>query len=159
MRISRGELSRRERQLRHAAEYAAKYPALARRRSSGQPLRNVAPDFSLVVLGHDQNGMPISIDERVRCEHLWAIGSTGSGKTTLFKHLALQDFCRGRGGVVIDPHGSHPGSLHNELIVALEAAGFFETGRVHIIDPNIRSHVVPITRGAAQQDLSPAHHH
>jgi hypothetical protein len=34
----------------------------------------------------------------------------------------------------------------------LEAAGFFKTGRVHIIDPNIRSHVVPINLLAGLDD-------
>lgn len=126
---------------RRAEEYAAKYPALAKRRSRGAtPLH----DFSRVLVGHDQDGRPVFLDERSRLEMMHVVGTTGSGKTTFFKNLALQDFRRGRGGLVIDPHGSHPGSLYSELVAELEADGFFKSGRVHLIDPNLRSHVVPV---------------
>jgi DNA helicase HerA-like ATPase len=37
--------------------------------------------------------------------HLYAIGQTGVGKSTLLEQLALQDFAEGRGFAVIDPHG------------------------------------------------------
>lgn len=40
-----------------------------------------------------------------RLFHLYAIGKTGTGKTTLLETLALQDMLRGRGVAVIDPHG------------------------------------------------------
>ena len=84
------------------------------------------------------------LDDATRLRHLHCVGVTGSGKTTALKNMALSDFRRGRGGIIIDPHGSHPGSLYNELISELHRDGFFSTGRVHLIDPNIRSHVVPI---------------
>lgn len=125
---------------RSPESYAAKFPALARRRG---PISR-ARDFSLVKLGHDHDGCPVYLEEAARLEHSLTVGSTGSGKTTYYKNLALQDFRRGRGGIIIDPHGSHPGSLYNALIDELAYDGFFETGRVHLIDPNIRTHVVPI---------------
>jgi hypothetical protein len=37
--------------------------------------------------------------------HLYAIGQTGVGKSTLLEQLAFQDFAEGRGFAVIDPHG------------------------------------------------------
>ncbi len=40
-----------------------------------------------------------------RLFHTYAIGKTGTGKTTLLETLALQDMMRGRGVTVIDPHG------------------------------------------------------
>ncbi len=40
-----------------------------------------------------------------RLFHMYAIGKTGTGKTTFLETLALQDILHGRGVAVIDPHG------------------------------------------------------
>jgi len=40
-----------------------------------------------------------------RLQHLYLIGQTGTGKSTLMETLALQDIEAGRGLTVIDPHG------------------------------------------------------
>ena len=40
-----------------------------------------------------------------RLFHLYALGKTGTGKSTLLETLALQDIRAGRGCAVIDPHG------------------------------------------------------
>ena len=45
------------------------------------------------------------IKQADRLFHTYAIGKTGTGKTTLLETLALQDMVRGRGVTVIDPHG------------------------------------------------------
>jgi len=45
------------------------------------------------------------IKQADRLFHTYAIGKTGTGKTTLLETLALQDMMRGRGVTVIDPHG------------------------------------------------------
>src|SRR3989344_971199 len=45
------------------------------------------------------------IKERDRLQHMYIIGQTGTGKTTLLKNLAIQDIKAGRGLAVIDPHG------------------------------------------------------
>ena len=45
------------------------------------------------------------ISQADRLYHLYAIGRTGTGKTTLLETLALQDILAGRGCAVIDPHG------------------------------------------------------
>lgn len=127
---------------RSPVDYAEKFPALARRRPPPSVAR--IHDFTSIMIGHDPNNHPVFIDDTVRARHCHCIGLTGSGKTTALKNMALADFRRGRGGIIIDPHGSHPGSLYNELTVELHQDGFFETGRVHFIDPNIRSHIVPI---------------
>lgn len=42
-------------------------------------------------------------DDRRR--HLYAIGKTGTGKTTLFENMVIQDMRNGEGVAVIDPHG------------------------------------------------------
>ena len=40
-----------------------------------------------------------------RFSHVYVIGKTGTGKTTLLERMALQDLARGNGFAVIDPHG------------------------------------------------------
>jgi hypothetical protein len=40
-----------------------------------------------------------------RFQHMYVIGQTGTGKTTLLKNVVLQDIRAGRGLAVIDPHG------------------------------------------------------
>ncbi len=46
----------------------------------------------------------MSEDDRVR--HLYIIGQTGTGKTTLMKNMIIQDMQNGNGVCYIDPHGS-----------------------------------------------------
>ncbi len=41
-----------------------------------------------------------------RLRHLYVIGQTGTGKTTLLKNMILQDMEKGHGVCFIDPHGS-----------------------------------------------------
>ena len=41
-----------------------------------------------------------------RARHLYVIGKTGMGKSTLLENLAIQDIKNGEGLCVIDPHGS-----------------------------------------------------
>jgi DNA helicase HerA-like ATPase len=45
----------------------------------------------------------LSADDRRH--HLYVIGKSGTGKTTLLRNLILQDIEAGRGVAVIDPHG------------------------------------------------------
>lgn len=47
----------------------------------------------------------IYIKERDRQRHMYFIGKSGSGKSTMLKALALQDIQAGHGVCVIDPHG------------------------------------------------------
>jgi hypothetical protein len=47
----------------------------------------------------------VRIKEKDRRRHLYAIGMTGTGKSTLFEAMALQDIREGRGLAIFDPHG------------------------------------------------------
>lgn len=40
-----------------------------------------------------------------RLQHLYCIGKTGTGKTSVFQRMALQDIAAGRGCCFVDPHG------------------------------------------------------
>ena len=45
------------------------------------------------------------IRQEDRFSHVYIIGKTGTGKSTLMEKMALQDLERGRGFALIDPHG------------------------------------------------------
>ena len=40
-----------------------------------------------------------------RLKHIWTVGKTGTGKSTMLANMAIDDFKKGRGVAVIDPHG------------------------------------------------------
>ena len=48
---------------------------------------------------------PFGISPADRRQHLYVIGKTGTGKTTLLRNLICQDIERGNGVGLIDPHG------------------------------------------------------
>jgi hypothetical protein len=50
-------------------------------------------------------GTPFGIKQADRLSHMYVIGKTGTGKSTLLQTLALQDIAQGRGMMLIDPHG------------------------------------------------------
>src|SRR5580698_2154768 len=61
-----------------------------------------------VVLGereHWGQKLPFALSHPDRRHHLYTIGKSGVGKTTLLRNLILQDIEAGHGVGVIDPHG------------------------------------------------------
>lgn len=55
------------------------------------------------------------IKQADRLSHLYVIGQTGVGKSTLLEQLVLQDAAAGRGLAVIDPHGDLVDRLYSTL--------------------------------------------
>src|ERR1051325_6428650 len=49
--------------------------------------------------------MPFGISATDRRQHLYIVGKTGTGKSTLLRNLICQDIARGNGIGLIDPHG------------------------------------------------------
>jgi hypothetical protein len=47
----------------------------------------------------------INIGQEDRRRHIYAVGQTGTGKSTFLENLALQDMLNGKGFAFIDPHG------------------------------------------------------
>jgi len=45
------------------------------------------------------------IKDADRLRHIWTVGKTGTGKSTMIANMAIDDFKKGRGVAVIDPHG------------------------------------------------------
>ena len=61
-----------------------------------------------VVLGmnnHHGSETPIGLTKDERERHVYIVGGTGNGKTTLLQYAIVQDIEAGRGVAVVDPHG------------------------------------------------------
>ena len=61
-----------------------------------------------VILGlnnHHGDSTPIGLTSADRERHVYVIGGTGNGKTTMLQYSIIQDIRAGRGVAVIDPHG------------------------------------------------------
>ncbi|MDP2594113.1 MAG: type IV secretion system DNA-binding domain-containing protein [bacterium] len=50
--------------------------------------------------------VPFGIKSKDRGRHMYVIGKTGMGKSTLLENMAIQDIRNGEGFAFIDPHGS-----------------------------------------------------
>lgn len=48
---------------------------------------------------------PIGLTAAERERHMFVVGGTGSGKTTMLKYQIMQDIRNGKGVAIIDPHG------------------------------------------------------
>ena len=66
------------------------------------------PDRITYFAATDSRGkrVPFGIKSRDRERHMYVIGKTGMGKSTLLENMAIQDIRNGEGLAFIDPHGS-----------------------------------------------------
>ena len=58
---------------------------------------------------------PFGIKSKDRGRHMYVIGKTGMGKSTLLENMAIQDIRNGEGMAFIDPHGSAVDNLLNYI--------------------------------------------
>ncbi|HEV2560739.1 MAG TPA: type IV secretion system DNA-binding domain-containing protein [Rhizomicrobium sp.] len=69
-------------------------------------MRNTGNDISYFASANHRNAnLPFGIVQVDRLSHIYIIGKTGVGKSTLIETLARQDLEAGRGFALIDPHG------------------------------------------------------
>ena len=54
---------------------------------------------------HKNRDLVFGIKDEDRRRHMWAIGKTGTGKSTMIANMAIDDLKKGRGVAIIDPHG------------------------------------------------------
>ena len=66
-------------------------------------------------IGSTTSGVAVSLSDADRARHVYVIGATGTGKSTLLKSLILQDAKAGEGIILLDPHGD----LAEEIAEAL----------------------------------------
>lgn len=93
-------------------------------------------------------GAAIALSAPDRLRHTYVIGQTGTGKSTLLKHLVLQDIRAGRGCALIDPHGD----LAREILEHIppersdDLIYFNPTDREHVPALNLLAGVPPQER-------------
>ena len=59
--------------------------------------------------------VPFGIKTDDRRRHMYLIGKTGMGKTTLMENMAVQDIRNGNGICFIDPHGDSVQKILNSV--------------------------------------------
>jgi type IV secretory pathway TraG/TraD family ATPase VirD4 len=82
---------------------------------------DLTPDNRLIVFAETnfRNRLtPFGIKQRDRRAHMYLVGKTGTGKSTLIERLVLQDARDGRGLALLDPHGD----LAERVLLALPAS-------------------------------------
>lgn len=66
---------------------------------------------------HHNQSRKVYFKENDRRRHTYVVGQTGTGKSTLFQQMILQDIYAGKGVGVIDPHGE----LIEEILLCIPA--------------------------------------
>lgn len=65
-------------------------------------------DYYITPIGYTtwrNKNIPFGIKDKDRLGHIYCIGKTGMGKSTLLQKIALSDIQKGKGCGIIDPHG------------------------------------------------------
>jgi hypothetical protein len=68
-------------------------------------------DTTHTILGRYGIDRHLRLDSAGRARHVYAVGATGTGKSTLLRNLVQQDIAAGRGVCFIDPHGDEAEAL------------------------------------------------
>jgi ABC-type multidrug transport system ATPase subunit len=73
------------------------------------------PDRVTYFAATDTRGkrIPFGIKQKDRARHMYLVGKTGMGKSTLIENMAIQDIRNGEGLAFIDPHGDAAERLLN----------------------------------------------
>ena len=74
-----------------------------------------------------QPNQPFGIYQADRMQHLYVLGKTGTGKSTLLQNLFIQDVSAGRGCILLDPHGDLSSAIAREIPVCHQ-------GRLRYVD-------------------------
>src|SRR5216684_3776069 len=82
----------------------------------------------------------LSRDERER--HVYVVGKSGSGKSTVLFNLAMHDIFAGEGIAVIDPHGD----LADAIVNALPASRTHEVCYLNLADTDYPVGFNPLAR-------------
>jgi DNA helicase HerA-like ATPase len=65
----------------------------------------MTPSSQELLLGARITGDLVMLDPEERRRHLYIVGQTGTGKSTLLLNLIAQDLAAGEGFALLDPHG------------------------------------------------------
>ncbi len=104
-----------------------------------------------VIMGmRDRDGepKPFGLLPADRRHHLYVVGKTGTGKSTLLRNMIIQDIEAGRGVGIIDPHGDLASELLDHIPRArIEDVAYFDPAdEEHPVALNLLSGVPPRKR-------------
>jgi len=91
----------------HLPSSSVRTEKLKRQGKKTKPAPAIATGQSLV-LGENRHGgvsRQVSLNAEQRTRHMYVIGASGTGKSTLLVNLIRQDIEQGQGVAVLDPHG------------------------------------------------------
>ncbi len=80
-------------------------PPVARRPSRLLPVPQGVPQAGRVVAVEPISERPLALSPADSAQHLWVLGPTGTGKSTVLLNLIVQDMAAGRTVVVLEPKG------------------------------------------------------
>lgn len=92
----------------HLPSVSVETPNIAWSRSKKLPFPNNIPtqEARLFAFTDYRNiHIPFGVKQIDRRRHMYILGKTGSGKTTLMKNMIVEDIIEGKGVGIIDPHG------------------------------------------------------
>lgn len=92
-------------------------------------------DQTHIELGTYPSGAPALLAHTDRRRHLYLIGKTGTGKSTLLANMMLADLDRGHGFALLDPHG-------DLAITVADAVPRWRTNDVIYLDPADLAHPI-----------------
>ncbi|MCZ7601624.1 MAG: type IV secretory system conjugative DNA transfer family protein [Melioribacteraceae bacterium] len=75
------------------------------RKTRKAPLLVEKGDYLLGINTHEGVSTNVYLTDEQRFSHMYIIGATGTGKSTLMLNLIIQDMEKGNGCCVLDPHG------------------------------------------------------
>ena len=73
------------------------------------------PDITPLGITTGRYERPFGIRQADRRFHMYLIGRTGTGKSTLLKNICLSDIEAGRGFLLLDPHGDLADSIYHSM--------------------------------------------
>ena len=94
--------------LYHIPSYIKDFVQVKTTKMTTSPAPMDLPQSGLL-LGYNEfrdTKLPIYMQPEDRLRHMYVIGQTGTGKTTILKNMIIQDIMNGDGCCMIDPHGS-----------------------------------------------------
>ena len=108
-----------------------------RAKTAGAPL-DLPQEGTLVGVNNYRNILTKAyLTQEDRLRHLYVVGQTGTGKTTLLKNMIAQDIARGDGVCMIDPHGT-------DIVDVLAAVPPERYGDVIYFDPGYTERVMAL---------------
>jgi hypothetical protein len=112
-------------------------PQFKQSRAKSAAAPNDMPESGTLLGINNYRGLSreIYITPEDRLRHFYIIGQTGTGKTTLMKHMIIQDIRAGAGVCMIDPHGT-------DIEDVLSAVPPEREGDVIYFDPSARERVI-----------------